>query len=218
MLAANNDKHMITKDELELKRSPEDLSIYVDATFESIRSDQNEKELARLKKPPYKEFIEEVYPLSIFCKLKYQKCAVKCYPVIGNQAYDAVIESNSGELLEVVELTWPIDGQKAHFKAKQLNEKGRTDVEVRDVNDNTVTNKIIEHVIETANKKALKDYKTPGGSSLVFILDISPYFGMHRVEKTEEIEILKVKLREIEYKVNSVYILLLPINELIEIK
>lgn len=209
---------MITTDELQVKRTPKQLSDFIESTFESIRSDAATRQIARLRKPPYKELIEEVYPLSVFCGLKYHDGSVLCYPIIGNQGYDAKIESETGELLEIIELTWPIDGQKAHYQAVQLNENGNTELEIRDVNDNTQRNEIIERIIETANKKALKDYQEPEGSSLVFILDIAPYFGMHEIENKEELNELTQKLKAIEYKVKSVYLLLLPINDLMQIK
>lgn len=209
---------MITEKELQVKRSPEELHKFVESTFESIRADDKSKKVARLRKPPFKELIEEVYPLSVFCELKYQGASVQCYPVIGNQGYDAKIESNAGELIENIELTWPIDGQQAHFAALQLNDKGHTDTEVWDVNDNTKRKQIIDQIIQTANKKSLKDYDVPEGSSLVFILDISPYFGMHKIEHTKDIDTLQQQLKEIDYKVKSVYLLLLPINDLLNIK
>lgn len=209
---------MITEDDLQQKRTPDELNKFVKSTFESIRADDTIKKVARQRKSPFKEFIEEVYPLSIFCNLKYQESDVQCFSVIGNQGYDAIIESSTGDLIENVELTWPIDGQKAHTEALQLNEKGYTDTEVWDVCDNTQRAGVIEQIIQTANKKALKDYDTPEGSSLVFILDIVPYFGMRKIEHPEDIEQLKQQLNQVEYKVKSVYLLLLPIEELIEIK
>ena len=208
---------MITSADLQVKRTPDELNKFVSTTFEYIRADDNVKKVARQRKPPFKELIEEVYPLSVFCNLKYHGASVKCCPVIGNQGYDAKIESDTGELIENIEFTWPIDGQKVH-KALQLNDQGRTDTEVWDVNDSSPRLKIIERVIQTANKKALKDYDVPEGSSLVFILDISPYFGMHKIEHTKDIDTLQQQLKEIEYKVKYVYLLLLPIKELIEIK
>lgn len=209
---------MITTDELQLKRTPKQLSDFVKSTFESIRLDAATRKMARLRKPPFKKLIEEVYPLSVFCDLKYPGGSIQCCPIIGSKGYDAKIESENGELLEIVELTWPIDGQKTHYQAVQLNENGHTEIETRDVNDNTQRNKIIEKIIETANKKALKDYRESTGSSLVFILDIAPYFGMHEIENKEEINALTQKLKEIIYKVSSVYFLLLPVKDLIKIK
>jgi len=209
---------MITSADLEVKRTPEELKEFVSSTFDSIRADNATKKVARQRKPPFKELIEEVYPLSIFCNIKYQGASVQCCPVIGSQGYDAKIETPSGELIEKIELTWPIDGQKAHSQALQLNKKGHTNVEVRDVNNNSDREQIIERVLQTANNKALKDYDSPEGSSLVFVLDISPYFGMHTIEHQKDINNLQQQLKEIEYKVQSVYLLLLPINDLVQIK
>ena len=209
---------MVTKDALQTKRTPSELRDFVESTFDSIRSDPETRKIARLRRPPFKELIEEVYPLSVFCDLKYHDSSIQCCPIIGNQGYDATIESDNGDLLEIVELTWPIDGQKAHYQAVQLNDNGHTELEIRDVNDNTQRNAIIEIIIETASKKALKDYQEQAGSSLVFILNIAPYFGMHKIENKDDIAILTDKLKEIEYKVQSVYLLLLPIKELRQIK
>lgn len=209
---------MITSADLQIKRTPDELKRFVSTTFDSIKADDETKKVARQKKPPFKELIEEVYPLSIFCNIKYHGASVNCCPVIGNQGYDAKIETPSGDLIEIIELTWPIDGQKAHSQAVQLNENGHTDTEVRDVNDNSGRELIIERVLQTANKKALKDYDVPEGSSLVFILDIAPYFGMHTIEHQKDIDSLQQELQGIEYKVQSVYLLLLPINNLIQIK
>ena len=209
---------MITKDDLETKKTPDDLYAFVESTFESILTNAEEKKVARLRKPPYKELIEEVYPLSIFCKQKYQDKPVLVQPVVGNQWYDAKIETIKGEPVENIELSWPIDGQKENYEAVQLNEKGHTKLEMWDVNDNSQRQQIIERIIVKANDKALKDYSTTEGSSLIFVLDIAPYFGMQKIENPDEIEYLKQKLKEISFKVTNVYLLLLPIKELIEIQ
>ena len=80
---------MISVEDLEIKRSPEKLNEFVQSTFGAIRSDGSTRKTARLRQPPFKELIEEIYPLSVFCNLKYKGKSVKCCPVIGNQGYDA---------------------------------------------------------------------------------------------------------------------------------
>ncbi|HDZ69178.1 MAG TPA: hypothetical protein ENH43_02020 [Phycisphaerales bacterium] len=209
---------MISVDDLQEKRSPEELDEFVQSTFAAIRADKDIRKTARLRKPPFKELIEEIYPLSIFCNVKYKEIAVNCCPVIGNQGFDARIETREGKLVEIVEITWPIDGQSMHAQGLQLNDKGYTDAEVWDVNDNKNRQEIIERIIEVANKKSVKDYNESEGSSLVFVVDIAPYFGMSKIEHPEGIEELKRQLEEIDYRVKEVYLLLLPINELIRIK
>ena len=209
---------MITKEVLETKRSPKDLRAFVQKTFDSIQSNPGERKIARLKKSYYKELIEEIYPFSIFCELKYSDAQVLCQPIIGSQGYDAIIENINGELVENIELSWPIDGQKDHFEALELNEKGHTKLEIRDVNDSSPREQAVERILVKAKNKALKDYSTSQGSSLIFILDIAPYFGMKRIEHPKELEILKQKLKEISYKAKNVYLLLMPIQELIELQ
>jgi len=209
---------MITKYDLEIKRTPDKLAVFVQSTFESIRADENERKIARLRRTPYKELIEEVYPLSVFCTLKYPRRSVLCCPVIGNQGFDAIIESQEGALIENIELSWPIDGQKARYAAKELNEKGHTKLEIRDVGDSTPRDEIIERIVNKAKEKALKDYSTAQGSSIVFILDAAPYFGMKKIEYPEDIERLVKSIRGIEFKASSVYLLLLPLKKLKEVK
>ena len=201
---------MISVDDLQVKRSPEELDEFVQSTFGAIRADKDIRKTARLRKPPFKELIEEIYPLSIFCNVKYKENAVNCCPVIGNQGFDARIETREGKLVEIVEITWPIDGQSMHTQVLQLNEKCYTDAEVWDVNDNKNRQEIIERIIEVANKKSVKDYNESEGSFLVFVVDIAPYFGMAKIEHPEDIEGLKQQLEEIDYRVKEVYLLLLP--------
>lgn len=217
-LTVQNKSMDITKENLELKRSPEELDDFVQETLATIASDEQLKKQARLRKNGFKEVIEEVYPLSIFCKLKHGGNDVLCYPVIGSQGYDARIEDTEGNLKESIELTWPIDGQKEFFQRKQLNEKGYTEVSVWNYNDKTKQNEIIEIILRTAKDKSLKVYEENGDSSLVFILDIAPYFGMGKIEKQDDIDRLIEELQKIEYRVKTVYLLLLSVNQLIEIK
>jgi hypothetical protein len=209
---------MTSEEELQKKRTPDELAIYIDSIFDFIRSDKDAREIARMKKDVFKVLIEEIYPFSIYCKLKYVGKNILCRPVIGSQGFDGTIESNTGELIEIVEITWPIDGQKEHFKLKQLNERGYTDVEIWDYNDSSKIMDFIDRIIKKAYDKSLKNYKTEKGSALVFVLDIEPYFDVERLEHKEKIEFLKTKLKEIKFNVKEQYILLLPIQELIEIK
>ena len=83
---------MITSADLQIKTTPDELNEFVSTTFDSIKADVATKKVARRRKPPFKELIEEVYPLSIFCNIKYHGSSVNCGPVIGNQGYDAKIK------------------------------------------------------------------------------------------------------------------------------
>lgn len=208
---------ILSEEQLQEKRTPEELDKFAKDIFNSIRLDETVKKQARMKKDIFKVLIEEFYPFSVFCIEKYNDQNVKCFPVVGNQGYDAIIETEDGGLKETVEFTWPIYGQKEHFECKQLNENGHTAVDVWDFHNNSKRLEIIEHIVNTAHKKALKDYNHPEGSSLVFVLNIAPHFGMHEVECKDDIKILTERLKKINFKVRSVYILLLPIRELIEV-
>ena len=208
----------ISKEILEQKRSPEELGQYVRETLSEISKNKELKKEARLRTQLFKELFEEVYPLSIFCIEKYKGVDVVCYPVIGSQGYDAIIENQDGSLIEVIELTWPVDGQKEHFERKQLNDQGHTDFEVWNDNDRSKRQQLIDIILKAAYKKSFKDYEEPEGSSLVFILGITPFFGMSEIDHQEDIDLLVEELSKIEFKANSVYLLLLPINKLIVVR
>lgn len=207
----------LTKEILEKKRNLEELKSFVKKTFEYTSSDERLERKARSRQGLFKEFIEEIYPLSLFFELKYYGKNEKCCPIIGNQGYDAVIENQDGSIIEYVELTWPIDGQRSSFRWKQLNTIGHTELEIWGYKDNTKRMEIVNIILEIAEKKSIRDYDYLEGSSLVFIMNTAPYFGMRTLDHQEEIDLLLTKLKQIKFQTNMVYLLLLPRGELIQV-
>lgn len=115
---------MVNKEELEKIRTPVDLQNYISATYEKIKSESKERKRARLKEGLYKEFIEELYPLSVFCSCKYPDNDVTVQSIIGSQGYDAIVYDENGNEISYIEITWPIDGHRQRQNALLLNDKG----------------------------------------------------------------------------------------------
>lgn len=82
---------MLSIEELQKPRSPNELWLYVRNVFESTRKNSDLVKVARLRKGLFRTFAQELYPLSIFCKWKYRDADVLCQLVLGNQGYDAEI-------------------------------------------------------------------------------------------------------------------------------
>jgi hypothetical protein len=198
----------IEKEELTLPRTPDELCSYVKDVHERVMKDDETRHQARLKRGLYKEFLEELTPLSIYSKWKFPRNNVTCQLIIGNQGYDAIIRNlpSDPEYVEHVEITFPFDGQKHHEDAKEINEKGYCFESWND--DLSKIKEEIIRVIKQAQKKSLKDYDYKN-SSLIISLGTQPYFDLKRGEHNDEIMDLVQQLRAIEYKVKSVYLVLI---------
>lgn len=192
---------------LETPRKPSELSRYVNCLFESIERNVESKQAARLRIGLYKYLIREIYPLSIFARWRYPDDDVLCTPRIGDQGHDAVITGIAGEPIESVEVTWPEDGKQANDEARSLNERGYTEVIGGDVSDGrSVT---IGRIIQAAVRKATIDY---GDASLLIVFDLYPAFFLDEPDARRDLQLLMAGLRKVNYKVRSVFLVLLPID------
>lgn len=208
---------MISKKDLQKPRTPSELKQFREQIFKMIRQDKEIVKDARLRKELYKNLIEEIYPFSIYCDYKYRCADVLCEIVIGNQAYDGIIKDLSSGEIEYVEITWPIDGHKEMAAMRLLNDRGYTNIEVRDVDDDSERQAIINRTIEKARDKALKDYTSNGTSSLIILVDIYPHFFLDNPHHQQELGNLIEQLRCIPFKVKSVYLILMPVEKIIAI-
>ena len=62
---------ILSEEQLQEKRTPEELDKFAKDIFNSIRLDETVKKQARMKKDIFKVLIEEFYPFSVFCIEKY---------------------------------------------------------------------------------------------------------------------------------------------------
>lgn len=207
---------MLSVDELQKRRSPNELFLYVRRVLENTRENSDLVKVARLWEGLFRPFARELYPLSIFCKWKYPDANVLCQLVLGNQEYDAIIYHPSAARTEHIEITWPSDGEKEYHDALLVNERGFGSVEVGDFAEER--QKTIEEILRVANEKSLKDYRHPEGSSLVILIDVYPYFYLENREHRKQLSSLIEELRKIDFRVGSVYVILMPFEKIIFVK
>ena len=206
---------MIKIEELYIKRTPKELSDYLDKSYNLIGSSKTETKLSRIIKGPYKPFFEELLPLSRFCNWKYKdREDVMCSLMPGSEGRDALIHFTSTGIEHSLEITWPIDGKKKSTDAKMVNMRGYSDTLIYNTE---YLNQIIDRTIEGAKKKSLKDYHFSGGSSLVILID-TQLFDMKNTEHLEVIDKLIFQLKDIAYQVDDVYLNLFPNKDFITIK
>jgi len=164
---------MITKEDIEIERTPNELRQFVTTIKSKINNCEQERHRGIRKKGIYKVFLDEIIPLSLFC-LKIYPNNYKILPRLGNQGYDAIVKDENGKIFEHLELTAPHDGLKAANDAKLIVERGYGDTSIRDYNSGSDLKDMFSIIIEVCKKKAKKDYSD---CSLVIVIDFSPPFG-----------------------------------------
>ena len=207
----------ISKSDFYVKRMPRDLVNYVEDTYRFIDSNSELKKVARLKKEPFKTFIEELLPFSKFCKWKYgSRSDVLCSLAPNTTDHDAIVTFCDKNIEHSVEITWPIDGLRESLQAKQLNEEGITDVMTWSGIESNYEE--IQRIIKGAQKKSIKDYRFSGGSSLLIVFDKEPFFWSDNPKHNEILNELILNLKKISYLVDNVYLLIAPGEEFVIIK
>ncbi|RJR21259.1 MAG: hypothetical protein C4581_02165 [Nitrospiraceae bacterium] len=163
--------YKITRDDFTIPRTPIDLARYVHETYNKIYHTPELKRVARLRRQPYKTFLEELMPFSDFCTWKYgNRDDILCALAQGTLARDGLVFDMTTRIEHSVEITYPVDGLQVVNDGRQLNESGMTYANW-DCNDMSKQQAAIELTIKIAYKKSLRNYLSPGGSSLVFVFD-----------------------------------------------
>ncbi|WP_292796793.1 hypothetical protein [Nostoc sp. NMS7] len=117
-------KDFVTKEELTKKRTPKELRECFECKIEEIIQQEGGKKSLRMRKGLCKEFIEEVYPLSILASIEFEdRNDIMLQPVIGNQNYDALIFENESSSLSMLEIT-QAQSNDDYLKREMLDEKG----------------------------------------------------------------------------------------------
>ena len=195
---------MTTKDELEKFRTPHELKTFFEDLMEKISTDDNAKKEYRIGKGIYKYIKNELYPL-VFFAIKHYNDNHLIRPIIGNQGYDGEIKIDE-EIIDKIELTWAIDGKESNEIAKDLNEKGHTEVSTL-LDNRKQINK--ERCLVNMRKKALKDYSD---SILVIVYDTDPTFLIDNSEDPKILRELLDEAKTILFKAKKVFLFFLPIE------
>jgi hypothetical protein len=208
-------REIFTQEDLQLPRSVSELNEFLAMIFEKIQLDNEVKKMARERRGLYKPLIEELWPLSNYFRKTYFEEGYRLAPQIGNQGFDAIIRDAQGTQVEQIEVSWPIDGHKHAEVVRLLNEKGRGPIEVFDPLQKL--EELFRLVLSGAQKKAARDYKTQGLSSLVLVVSLFPYFFQDIPEHQMAFKNFVRNLSGIKYQVDKVVLLISTSWEVITI-
>jgi len=204
----------ISKKAFQKPRTPIDLQQYVDDAYEFICGPEDILHAARLKKEPYKTFQEELLPFSAFCTWKYgNRTDVLCSLVPGTTGRDAIVHHLTTDVKHSVEITWPIDGKQIVQNNKQLNESHTIWRTGWYDDGNTELKKAMERILNKAYDKSQKDYRSAGGSTLIFVFDEFSLFSRSDPKKVEILNNLIKQMREIDFRVDEVLLMLAQSRE-----
>ena len=181
MSADKLNREILTQEDMQRPRFPSDLARWWWNKYEKIRADEIEVKKARLHVGLYKYFMREMFPLSIFASWKYPDVVLVRWV---NKEYDAeVLWGSNHDRVHRIEITWPNDG------------KYHKDVQT--------------HVLRAAKVKSVSDYRSPDGSTLLIVIDTqcSP---LDQEKRYSQIESLSVRLSQISYLVDDVYLVGIP--------
>ena len=203
---------MITKEDIEIGRTSNELRQFVTTIKLKVNNCKQERHRAMRMKGIYKVFVDEIIPLSLFC-MKIYPDNYKIFPKLGNQGYDAFVKDENGKIFEYVEITSPYDGRKAANVAKLAVEKGIALNTHRDYNSGSDLIDMFSIIMDVCEKKSKKDYSN---CSLVIVIDFSPPLEK---EKSIYLELLKELVKKIlksNFNVKKIYLLIIPLNNMVK--
>ena len=197
---------MITKENIEIERTPNELRQFVTTIKSKIDNCKKERHRGMLKKGIYKVFVDEIIPLSLFC-IKIYPDNYKISPKLGNQGYDAIVKDENGKIFEYVEITAPHDGRKVADVAKLAVKNGIALSTLRDYNSGSDLIDMFLIIMEVCKKKAKKDYSD---CSLVIVIDFSPPFEEEKTKYVQLVKELEKKILKMKFNVKKIYLLIIP--------
>ena len=201
----------ISKSEIQELRSPCALREYVLAFKKSVRRDPAEFTRGLLKAGLYKQFLDELVPLSCFAVLAYpEDWTVRLF--VGNQPYDAVAYDAAGDEVDRIELTVPQDGRAEAEDRRLVASRGFGSVAIGHAGDDLAA--LLPFILRTCRAKARKDYSN---CTLVVAIESLTPFGGSESTYTDLVGRLVGEMRAIGFQAKRVYLLLMPDN-LIEIR
>lgn len=163
------------------------------------------------KKGIYKEFFDEIIPLSIFA-LKVYPNTYKVKPILGNQGYDAIVTDTHGKFIEYIELTFPHDGQRNAKDAKLIVSRGIGECHGDSPGEDI--ERLWQFIQKTCLEKAKKDYSN---CTLVIVIDFLPPSKQNRRLYSQKINQVKTRVQSISFKAKRVFLLLLEQHKIFKI-
>lgn len=192
-------------------RTPPGLAEYVESLYQEICYGREAVVHARQRREPYKSYVEELLPFSIYCSHRFgSRTDVRCALAPRNLPYDALIETEEHRI--VVQVTWPRDGAYEATQARLLNERGFGETLHWDSRDVSLQEAVLERIKETASKKLLHDHRSSDGSALLFVVDDWLFWQSDPGHRRVLLE-MEECLRSYDFKVEEVSLLLMRSKE-----
>ena len=199
-------------------RTPDEQFEFLIKIYGFIDSDEELKQKARLRREPFKTFIEEFMPFTWFCDWKFcGRHNLECALVEGTPGRDGIIRKKKTIYEHNVEITYPIHGKERANRAQQVNQRGYSDPTIWNYEDTTLHEEAVRLTISIAEKKSLRDYRSNWGSSLIFVFN-SHLFRDSNERHMQILKSLEFKLKEFKFMVDNVLLMLTPEKKLIVIK
>ena len=197
---------MIKKEDIETERSISEFRSFVTALKSKVSNCKEERYKGVLKKGLYKEFLDEIAPLSLFC-IKHYPDNHRITPIIGNQGYDAVVRDIYGNIVDYLEITSPCDGFKEAKNSKLVVEKGIGEIKIYDLGD--PFKDLFPFIINSCKRKATKDYSN---CCLIINIDFTPPFEKEIPICRSLIIKLEEEIHKIKFRAKKVYLFIAPLN------
>ena len=194
----------ISRDDFEKRRSPRELLLFVENVRATVQTNPSESKHGICKKGLYKEFLDEILPLSHFASKHYTE-TYSIKPVLGNQGYDAIVYDGTNKICDYLELTNPHNGFEAAKDAKIRAKRGYGNINVSEPDKDF--DALMLHVIDACNKKAFKDYSD---CKLIITINPNPPPSGVQAQYEEQIRTLVAKLSRIPFKAKQVFLLIPP--------
>ncbi|MFA7555866.1 MAG: hypothetical protein WCY88_16605 [Spongiibacteraceae bacterium] len=202
---------MISALEIEQRRTSDQLRAFVKEVRERVESCPEELRRAQNGEGRYREFNNEVWPLSQFAHLLYPPETL-FLPVLGNQGYDVEVYDEEGEPLDKIEIAKPHDGQANAENNRLLNERGFGHVRVCDFGGQLDALK--PWIASTAENKSLKDYSDC--TLIIVALTDSPFDEELPILEQRCIEFAQ-KLKQMAYRAKRAFLAVPSLDKCFEI-
>jgi hypothetical protein len=203
---------MITLEQAETARTPEELRRFVAEVRAQVEANPAELQVAREKKGIYKTFVDEIIPLA---QAADYLCGPedRLQPVLGNQGYDAIVLDKHGSSKGKVEIGKPYDGKAVADDVKLLKQRGFGKVRVRDLGVGLL--EIAARIVHTAKDKSIKDYSD---CTLMIVGAVLPPMEIERKLLSDSADDPANELRTITYKAKKVIFVVPALEKCYEIQ
>jgi len=137
----------LTASNLQMPRTQAELRAWVDQLHHQFGCTEEGKRAVRLNKGNLvKQFMEEVWPLSLFADAFYESRRDVLFKfVLGYESYDAlIIEASGDRILHHLQITQSFDGYRNHLRMLHLEEHGHAPATGPDLEKDKSTGRVQE--------------------------------------------------------------------------